>query len=545
MLARIVLVSPDSLHCAVESATETTLKYLSYVHGWFDEDGIAVVPSRIATDDAIREKAGLHLLFPTIWGKLTEAWERSRLFGVRLGKIDRPEKVIWTSRNPDRIEWFDQVSVMRFEQIYFQQSMANFSARGVFFSPESIRMKALPPAEFISSSERVASKLLEGLFHLCLDNPKADYGGLRLASWLRGYALLEVIARHHHDTVFEIDAEKLRDQLCQLGLSIEETQQFIRHASFQRNSRDLFDCPLIKTKDGRLYLFSFSLKTPVLARIILSRIASLRSASGDFQFANKGTDFETAVLNLLTSSGINAKSFHYRIGDRNCQCDSAFLLDDTVFIFECKNYSIPFGHLSSLYYFERNLRENRSQAERIAAELQADPSILAAHLGKDARGKTVVPVVVHALPWSIPTRNGACVSDYSALTRLLAGSVGLNVVGRGPVGVRRSFWRDGRPNAAELIAHLRSPIQIDVESQEIAWGRLPIQIAPGKWLAIPEITQRRRTTAQRKQLMNRKTHPVPQTALDALIGPKRKIDRNGMCPCGSGIKYKKCCGLAG
>jgi preprotein translocase subunit SecA len=45
------------------------------------------------------------------------------------------------------------------------------------------------------------------------------------------------------------------------------------------------------------------------------------------------------------------------------------------------------------------------------------------------------------------------------------------------------------------------------------------------------------------QEIGEKAHDISKVALSAGASKKKKIGRNDPCPCGSGKKYKKCCGI--
>ena len=44
-------------------------------------------------------------------------------------------------------------------------------------------------------------------------------------------------------------------------------------------------------------------------------------------------------------------------------------------------------------------------------------------------------------------------------------------------------------------------------------------------------------------ILNESPCQLPTGATDPRIVPRKKVGRNEPCPCGSGKKYKKCCGL--
>src|SRR5205823_4572847 len=112
--------------------------------------------------------------------------------------------------------------------------------------------------------------------------------------------------------------------------------------------------PLIRLSDGSYIFFSPAYHSPILGVIVLSRISSLnrrRNEEGeptyDCTFEGKGRIFEDDTLNLFADARIPAYGFKYKLEGTEYDCDVAALIADTLFVFECKNRSLPMGHISS------------------------------------------------------------------------------------------------------------------------------------------------------------------------------------------------------
>jgi hypothetical protein len=225
---------------------------------------------------------------------------------------------------------------------------------------------------------------------------------------------------------------------------------------------------------------------------------------------------------------------------------------------------LPMGHLPSLHYFTLALSEAQEQVKRIAGQLQDHPEIVRQHFGANTRWTRVVPVVLHALPWSFGCRNGVYIYDASALSHLMQkGAVTVFAVGNSEAGhVRRPCHRyrlrKGKtPTAAELEREMGNPNQLRL--QALGWDHVarPIPVSDRLVFSLPEWSQKSCTVEEQLRALGSSPEDAARIASDMAEdfpkggrrvsdrvqnrSGKNKPGRNDPCPCGSGKKYKKCC----
>jgi hypothetical protein len=407
-----------------------------------------------------------------------------------------------------------------------------------------------------------------------VDDDAVVIAGLPMKVWLRGYAYFAEKGKDDAGKpVFacpRISEGDLIKGLVNAGLSNEQAKTFIELTTFGRNTADLFDAPLLKVSDGSYCFFAPAYHAPTLGVILLSRISSLnrrRDAQGepanDASFEDKGKLFENRILKLFAEAKIPARGFKYKVDGVEYDCDVAALMDEVLFVFECKNRSLPMGHLPSLNYFSYGLDESEAQAKRIAQQFTDHPEIVTVQFGANAKWKRIVPVVLHALPWSFGCPNGVYIYDASALSRFLNDGF-VSLIAESKLGIhtvlrrhRYQLWKGKRPTAAELEREMGNPNQLRL--QALGWEQIaqPVQISENFVFSLPEWKQHPSTLEEKMIALGSSKEEAARRAkefddeypeaLEKLRGKIKerqgrvKIGRNEPCPCGSGKKYKKCC----
>src|ERR1017187_5924135 len=499
-------VEPDALiHGIVKNAGDT-LVTLAHIHNWFEKDsGAIVLPAEVKVDEAIAYQAGTYSLAASQWRCLEHAWDRSRLFKARfqLRKQDFPIKqggmrhcTVLEVQSATRSELMDHIALNRLEQVFFQCQMdAKLSGISPKTSSAStVEPIALAKAGYISQEERVSVEVLDGNYCVPIDDESTVFGGLSLKAWVRGYAYYaeqaQDAAGHPIPACLRLSETELVNGLLSVGLSNEQAKAFIALTAFSQGAADLFDTPLLKVNDGSYCFFAPAYQTPTLGVIVLSRISSLNrrrdqqgEPANDCLFEDKGKLFESRVLNLFSEAGIPAHGFKYNVDGTDYDCDVAALIEDTLFVFECKNRSLPMGHLPSLYYFMLALDEAQEQVKRIVRQFTEHPELVRDHFGANTRWNRIVPVVLHALPWSFGCSDGVYIYDASALSHLLRdGFTSICTVSRIDVHhiMRRHRYplRKGKtPTADELEREMKNPNQLRIHA--LGWEQVaqPVPIA--------------------------------------------------------------------
>jgi len=579
-------VNPDAVINGLVKNAGDTLVTLAHAHRWFEQNsGAVVLPAEVKVDENIAFQAGTYSLVASQWRRLEQAWDRSRLFKAkfRLREQSFPLKqggtrlcTVLEVESASNFELKDRIALKRLEQVFFQSQMdLELSGAGKKVV-DAVPAGPIPlaKASYLSPEERVAVEILDGNYCVPVAEDSAVIADLPLKAWVRGYAYFAQKARDSNGspilTCLRLSENELVNGLVLAGLSNEQARIFIGHTTFSQGAADLFDAPLLKVSDGSYCFFAPAFQTPTLGVIMLSRISSLNrrrdqqgEPANDCQIEDKGKLFESRVLSLFTEAKIPAHGFKYNVGGIDYDCDVAALIDDTLFVFECKNRSLPMGHLPSLHYFMLALEEAKEQVKRIVQQFTDHPELVHGQFGAHTKWSRIVPVVLHSLPWSFGSSSGVYIYDASALSHLMRkGFTSICAVSKIDIHhiQRRHRYplRKGKsPTAKELEREMENPNQLRLHA--LGWEQVaqPIPVSDNLVFSIPEWTQRTSTleeqmialgsspeeAARRAKEMNEEFPEGVQKIRDGIQrkSAKPKVGRNAPCPCGSGKKFKKCC----
>lgn len=508
-------VSPDAVVSAAVSNAGSTLLMLGHRHRLIDKStGSLLLPVEPPLDESAIKETGTFIFLSLAWTQLRRGWERVRFLDgkvrceehdvpVRQGETRRME-VIEFSR-PEIVELLDQIAGHRLSQRLLTNQIDFRTQTNIASKIElpGAEVLPLPPDAWISLEEFNASHSLSQHYCLPIDDVAATAHGLSLKAWLRGYAIYaRCLARDSEDQpalrIISYTEADLTTRLTAGGLSPEQAALFIRLTTFSRKSKDLFDTPLIRSTDDRLHFFAPAYLSPNPGAVLVSRLGRL-----GVKFEDKGKRFEKQTLEVFSAAGVPAKSFKYKLDDQIWDCDVAALWDDTLFVFECKNYGLPDGRLPSLHHFLVQLAAHIEQAKRIAEQLDRNPAIVRQHFGEQVSWTRVVPCVLHALPWTSGQLDDVYCYDASALGKFFEdGFIAIKMIAKaGPNAhiVRRHkfpLWRGPRPMPADLLRELSDAAQLrlPIAEREITARLTPL--SPDIGVVVPEWTPRELTLEQ-------------------------------------------------
>lgn len=445
---------------------------------WID-DGIVVLPSLPAVGEDDRYKAGSSEVLARYWVLWRQLEEQSRFLGGDIRKRVPPDMPTDTPPMidlayhyvPPPAVWLDFAA---------QHRLLDMSAQNYAELTQTVDTTAyvrgfalpvpLPPLGFISVEEAHAARALSEKLGYGIVGDKDLIEGLLLIEWLRGYVVLSTIAEERRGSegalvgIFE-DCEIL-DKLAHGGLTAERARIFLEAATFARGSRDLFDTPLIRLTSGRRILFGPAIIGQNYAEILMSVFATK-----DIAFNRKGPAFEKRVIALLQGNGVEVQSFKFKRDGAEYEYDAVALWGDYVFVFECKNRSLPGDRPIAAYHFELEARSSIKQVRRLCDALVSWPDALEERFGQSAATKAIVPVVLHNLPYARfgPTE-GVYFYDFSALSRFFKeGRLHVNAVHNAGSGAKllnkiptARIWAGERPEPADLIVELNAPVQLRI-----------------------------------------------------------------------------------
>ena len=503
-------VSPDAVVNGVIPSAGNTLLMLAHRHRMFAADGSLLLPPtpEPALDKTAIEEGGALIFLSGAWTQVRRGWERVRFLNAEVrceprdiamseGGMRRMDVVEFSK--PETVELLDRIAVDRLnERLLVNQidiatqtnalDVVKFPAKGPV---------ALPPKGWISLEELNASHSLATHYFVPIESDDEEALGLPLKVWLRGYAIYaRCLARDSHDRatlrIISYSESELSERLTSGGLTEKQAALFVKHTTFGRGSKDLFDTPLIRTADDRFLFFAPAYVSPNPGAVLVSRLGRL-----GVRFQDKGKRFELATLKLFENAGIEARSFKYKADGKTWDCDVAVLWEDTLVVFECKNYGLPDGHIPSLNHFLLQLTGHIEQAARIARQLDENPQIVRQHFGSTASWNRVVACVLHALPWSAGKLAEVYCYDASALGKFLedgfiAVKMTKKVAPKSYITRRHKFalWRGDKPSVDDLLRELQRPAQLrlGLEQSEITAQLTPLSGEMA--VAVPEWTPR-------------------------------------------------------
>ncbi|ESL40394.1 hypothetical protein L473_01522 [Klebsiella pneumoniae BIDMC 36] len=313
---------------------------------------------------------------------------------------------------------------------------------------------------------------------LCLSDGNMLILGLTLREWVRCYSALERLSKiSKQREVFTFSALSAYLQL--VGISSDKSRLFIDFASFNNESRDLYDSPLLKMKSGDYLFCSIGYFSPGISNIILSKFSSLK-----VDLSQKGFGFEKEIHEMLSDLKMNYQHFKFKRESEEYEYDAIILLDDKVFVLECKNTNLSGGSVSQAFKKQTFLIDAANQVIRLADGLKKHKDVFSDKFGLDINNFEIIPVIVNNLPFSLPGKYcGVYVTDYSALSKILHNSHISGIEVRNEYGILTStnhpmhkLWENNALQASDLIKQFESPIQLNEFFESTAVKKHTLQI---------------------------------------------------------------------
>lgn len=152
----------------------------------------------------------------------------------------------------------------------------------------------------------------------------------------------------------------------QIGIPQECANRIFDSLIYSKKSSDLYDFPFVRIKNKYMIV-------PALLNVAHpGKLLKSRFRQNDFNISQKGKLFEKEIVNMLKQHGLPVAQFHRKHDGEDYECDVAFLLDDTLFLCECKDNGDKY-----LYDYVANFYENDvAQMERISNFFEAHTEII-------------------------------------------------------------------------------------------------------------------------------------------------------------------------
>jgi len=314
---------------------------------------------------------------------------------------------------------------------------------------------------------------------LCLSDENMLIYGLTLREWVRCYSALERLSKvSGKKEVFTSSA--LSSYLQLVGISGDKSNLFINFSTFNNESRDLYDSPLLKMRTGDYLFCSIGYFSPSISNIILSKFSSLK-----VDLSQKGFGFEKEIHQMLSDTNMNYQHFKFKRGSEEYEYDAIVVLDDKVFVLECKNTNLSGGSVSKAFKKKKFLIETANQVIRLADGLKNHRDVFKDKFGLDIDHFEIVPVIVNNLPLSLPGKfHGVYVTDYSALSKILHNSHISGVELKNEYGALTStdhflhkLWENDTIQASDLIKQFEKPTQLNDFFESTVVKRHTLQIS--------------------------------------------------------------------
>lgn len=503
--------SGDAFLERLSRSVAMTLIMEAYRNSWFDGD-VVVLPELAKVGDEIRFQSGASQFLSICWHQWQHVEERRRFLGgdlrVHTGANkpavipDTCEALIQYIPPEDGYserEVYDYLANERLKEILVQNFFAmetehRLSERGVGINNGA----ALPPKQFISGEEAHAGvALCEMLGYSIVDDHERP-GGLRLLEWVRGYAVLKEIARSPivkddasgDDYTILLEKGELVDVLRACGLEGNQALRFIERTCLRKSSHDMLDYPLVRVGTAHYLLFP-----PIALNIALVVLSNL--SNSDVKLSRKGKAFERSVRRVFRKHGMDAFAFKVRRGDQEFEYDAVVPWEDHLFVFECKNRSLSGHNPARTYYFDLDVARQAKQVRRLANALTEHPDIIEQEMGAQYVGMTIVPCVLHSLPYSrIGDLDRVYFTNFSTLRRFFDEPYfPINVVHR--IGATTllhrqkmmKLWKGEKPTVEDFLKQLEEPFQLDLLLKHLDTNLLQFGLAESEVVVAPELVR--------------------------------------------------------
>lgn len=480
--------SPDAVITKTVDYLSLTLKMFSFNHK-LNNGNLTIIPDAVEVEEEDLEDAGRIFSNSILWFALESAVETCLLFEYELNEYN-------STNLPEGLEdsgldvfyafeltkdMFIRADFISNERLYsklsqnFIEAMYKYNIHKTV-DDSMLYLSTLDNGRSVTVSEFPAYVAL--LETLCLSDENMLISGLTLREWVRCYSTLEKLAKLSEKKEIYTFSE-LNAIFLLVGISSDKSKTFIDHVSFNIESRDLYDSPLLKLKSGNYLFCSVGYFSPGISNIILSQFSSLK-----VDLSKKGFGFEKEMHDMLSDLKMNYQHFKFKRGTEEYEYDAIVVLDDKVFVLECKNTNLSGGSVNKAYKKKVFFIETAQQVKRLVQGLKDYPDVFQDKFNLDIRAFEVIPVIVNNLPFSLPGKfNDVYITDFSALSKILHNSHIGGIRIQNNNGELESsntplhrLWESETLQASDLINQFERPIQLSefFNSTVVARHSLPI-----------------------------------------------------------------------
>ncbi|QAY91502.1 NERD domain-containing protein [Pseudomonas sp. ACM7] len=504
-------INTDGALSSIIENLSLTLKMLSHENKW-NFEGKLIGPLKIEVSEEHLFKATSIKMLASAWNSLEDIANRTLLFGGEITSFEEagvPEGINGKDffdqysdckvfhRTPTEIEKLDFLANRRLHSWTMQNvaKMMYGTTLHALVKTGKEPVPSLSAVRFISMDEAITVASLSEILAFDVITDYEKYHGLTLREWVRGYSSLRLLAERKYSDVslVTIDRAVLKKELCACKIPESSVFDLIKHLTFGLNCHDLFDSPLIFSEGHKFSFFPQAILSCNLINVILSKLGSLdvefdkkrkgkaKEAKGSSKkskiASKKGDGFEKKIVSFFKGLHYECVSTSFNIDDAQYQYDALLILDDTLFLIECKNTSISGNHaVQASRYFEF-ISKTIGQIKRLERALKARPEIVESLFGRKLSELTIVPLILNSLTYSCPPIEGVYISDNSALSKFFKESTisqfsYMNGV-KTPSKNTHRLWSGERPTSQELLDYLAWPPQLEIMAKHMSYHKHP------------------------------------------------------------------------
>ncbi len=342
-----------------------------------------------------------------------------------------------------------------------------------------------------------------------------------------------------------IELEHLVSSFAKLyDLHIEKAKKIIFEFVYDKNTSkdggDIFMYPLIKVDNDRV----------ILCQTLIEQMNLNRNIEKAFQrkkvnLSQAGKEYEKYVVDQLKGNRyirVNTNTIEFLAYDgKNVEFDFLGVMNDFLILIECKSVLTPYDD-KELHDRRRTIREGVDQVLRRAKIIQNDwikireMANIDLPLDPYPNDKIIKVVCTDIYDFTTLNMDGVRITDDSTLLKYLTNPIISKVQINYEETIiipEKMLWKNGCPTPQGLLDYLDNPDTVSHFSNSIHEKQIPIlYFKDDNCILFKDMYLDEDPFIKENLFKDSKS----------TLKRDRKVYPNEKCPCGSGIKYKKCCG---
>lgn len=458
-------IDPDGVINSTSKILTDNLFLECYNNNWFSKEGIAIFPKEILefmkeynNNDQKNIKLVNDLTKNTgLWDIVEEVDFCFRLLNEDIIFDNDKVKI---SRN-NGLKYLDYANIAHYRML----GLNNFIEQ-LFFDYENFDLSDCKFLKF---------------YHIDINN-RYEYCGLTLKEWVKAFLILRnninpFSCIFSYNKLFSLFRKNM-------GISYDKCKKLIDNLLFKKGSPDIFDTPILKFSNDQYLVVPIGVMAPNMTNIMNSILSK-----NDLALKDKGGIFEKKVFdyfkNLEDKFNFKCKSQHkcfknkdeYQQNEKDeYQFDILLEWDDFIFIFECKNRSIPNTYATSLQDFMQKADEYVGQIKRLEDGLIK----YSKEFGVDINSKEIVLVILNAQSFSLDFRiNDVIFTDYSIIEDFFNDRYLTKYKSFGNT-IQKCIvfdqWKGEKPTAETFLAYISAPYQVTEAKEKIKYSQTEHEI---------------------------------------------------------------------